>query len=187
MRKTLLQVFIVLVGLGGLNAGLFSGCKASLVKDAAKNGVVPIKTKTALNKCITDPKLAADNPNFVATLEHTCTTDEKFKAKFSKACRLAAKAAGGGDEEEEEAAPSKGRAGKGDSGKDGGSQSSRENDQEGSSEKTCTCICQMPAPQAPVPQAQVYSQPQPTYDPYYGQQQQYQQQYQQPQYGYPVQ
>lgn len=185
MKKILLQVFIVLVGLGGLNAGLFSGCKASLVKDAAKTGVIPIKTKTALNKCITDPKLAADNPNFVAALDHTCTTDEKFKTKFSKACGLAAKAAGG--EEEEEDTSSKGHAGKGKSGKGSGNHSSEEHDHESSSEKTCTCICQTPAPQAPAPQAQMYSQPQPAYDPYYGQQQQYQQQYQQQQYGYPVQ
>lgn len=176
MKKVILQVLVVLVGLSGLNAGIFSSCKKSLVEKALK-GKISVKDKDAIRKCVND-KMAQENPNFTQALVKACDS-AKFKRDFKKQCEVARKV---DNPDEEDSSGGDSSSGKSSTSSDG------DNHDSSSGDKTCTCICQT-APQMAAPSAYQGYAPQPSYDPYGGYQQQpgmqqYQQQYQQPGYGY---
>lgn len=174
MKKVILQILVVLVGLSGLKAGMFSNCTKSLVGKVQKPNA-SVTDQTKFRKCV-NPKMAQENPNFTQALIKACDS-ASFKKKFSKQC-VEARKAENPDEEDHSSDDSSSNS----SGSNGGS-SSDSQDSSSSGGTTCTCIC-------PGAQAQGYApQPQPGYDPYGGYQQQqmmqqYPQQYPQPGYGY---
>lgn len=176
MRKILLQALVILVGLSGLNAGIFSGCTKSLV-EKVKKPKASVKDKNALRKCV-NPKMAQENPNFTQALVKACDS-AKFKNDFKKQCEEARKI----DNPDEEDSSGSDSSSSKSSSNDGGSSDGDSQNSSSSGGTTCTCIC-------PGAQAQGYA-PQPSYDPYggyqaqgMGYQQQGIQQYPQPVYGY---